>query len=105
LVDFLSLNNSKLGNPTTMNTITFTGIKFIETPTQLASVINAGLILNGSTYDGKIYINGTRYYQTTHFTCSINSANTLTINFIPSHLGFNVDSADEIIITGKFVNV
>ena len=104
LIDFLSINNSKVGNPTTNNTITFTGIKLIQAPPQLQSVISAGLLVNGTTYDAKIYINGVRYYQTTHFTCT-GTANSLTINFISANLGYNVVSTDEIIITGKFLDV
>jgi hypothetical protein len=104
LIDFLSINNSKAQNPVSNNTITFTGIKLIEAPTQLQSVISAGLTVNSLTYDIKVYINGVRYYQTTHFTCT-GTSNTLTINFISANLGFNVTSTDEIIITGKFINV
>ena len=104
LIDFLSINNSKVGNPTTNNTITFTAIKLIQAPAQLQSVISAGLLVNGTTYDAKVYINGVRYYQTTHFTCT-GTSNTLTINFISANLGFNVTSTDEIIITGKFLDV
>ena len=104
LIDFLSINNSKVGNPTTNNTITFTGIKLIEAPVQLQSVISAGLLVNSTTYDAKVYINGVRYYQTTHFTCT-GTSNTLTINFISANLGFNVTPTDEIIITGKFLDV
>jgi hypothetical protein len=103
LIDFLSINNSKVGNPTTNNTITFTGIKLIQAPVQLQSVISAGLLVNDITYDAKVYINGVRYYQTTHFTC-IGTSNTLTINFISGNLGFNVTPTDEIIITGKFLD-
>jgi hypothetical protein len=104
LIDFLSINNSKVGNPTTNNTITFTGIKLIQTPAQLQSVISAGLLLNSLTYDIKIYINGVRYYQTTHFTCT-GTSNTLTINFISANLGFSVTPTDEVIITGKFIDL
>jgi hypothetical protein len=104
LIDFLSINNSKAQNPVSNNTITFTGIKLIEAPTQLQSVISAGLTVNSLTYDIKVYINGVRYYQTTHFTCT-GTSNTLTINFISANLGFDVTSTDEIIITGKFINV
>ena len=104
LIDFLSINNSKAQNPASNNTITFTGIKLIEAPAQLQSVISAGLSVNSLTYDIKVYINGVRYYQTTHFTCT-GTSNTLTINFISANLGFNVTSTDEIIITGKFINV
>jgi hypothetical protein len=104
LIDFLSINNSKVGNPTTNNTITFTGIKLIQTPAQLESVISAGLSLNSLTYDIKIYINGVRYYQTTHFNCT-GTINALTINFISANLGFNVTPTDEVIITGKFIDL
>ena len=104
LIDFLSINNSKAQNPVSNNTITFTGIKLIEAPAQLQSVISAGLTVNSLTYDIKVYINGVRYYQTTHFTCT-GTSNTLIINFISANLGFNVTSTDEIIITGKFINV
>ena len=104
LIDFLSINNSKAQNPVSNNTITFTGIKLIEAPTQLQSVISAGLSVNGTMYDAKIYINGVRYYQPTHFNCDA-GLNSLTINFISANLGFNVTSTDEIIVTGKFLNV
>ena len=104
LIDFLSINNSKAQNPTSNNTITFTGIKLIEAPAQLQSVISAGLSVNSLTYDIKVYINGVRYYQTTHFTCT-GTSNTLTINFISANLGFDVTSTDEIIITGKFITL
>jgi hypothetical protein len=104
LIDFLSLNNSKIGNPTTNNTITFTDIKLIKAPSQLASVVTAGIVVGDNSYDVKVYINGTRYYQTSHFTVGI-TLNSLTINFIEANLGFVVDSGDEIIITGKFVDI
>jgi hypothetical protein len=104
LIDFLSINNSKAQNPASINTITFTGIKLIQAPAQLESVISAGLSVNSLTYDIKVYINGVRYYQTTHFTCT-GTSNTLTINFISANLGFDVTSTDEIIITGKFINI
>jgi hypothetical protein len=104
LIDFLSLNNSKTANPTINNTITFNDIKLIKTPSQLESVINAGISVADNSYDIKAYINGTRYYQTSHFTVSI-TLNSLTINFIQANLGFTVDTNDEIIITGKFIDI
>ena len=104
LIDFLSLNNSKIGNPTTNNTITFTNVKLIKTPEQLLSVVTGGLSIGGDTYDIKVYIGGVRYNQTTHFTVGVTST-TFTINFLPAGLGFDVDSNDEIIITGKFVDL
>ena len=104
LIDFLSLNNSKIGNPSTNDTITFTNIKLIKTPEQLASVVTGGIIVSSLSYDIKVYINGVRYNQTTHFTVGI-TPTTFTLNFIPANLGFNVTSSDEIIITGKFVDL
>ena len=104
LVDFLSLNSSKIGNPTTNDTITFTDVKLIKTPEQLSSVITGGISVAGLNYDIKVYINGVRYNQTTHFTVGI-ATSTFTLNFIPANLGFNVTPTDEIIITGKFVDL
>jgi len=104
LIDFLSLNNSKAQNPISDNTITFTDIKLIKAPALLASVIPASITVLSDSYDVKVYINGTRYYHTTHFTVTISSTS-LTLNFIPANLGFNVDSGDEITITGKFIDI
>jgi hypothetical protein len=104
LVDFLSLNNSRIGNPSTTDTITFADIKLIKTPEQLSSVITGGIIVAGLNYDIKVYINGVRYNQTSHFTVGI-TPSTFTLNFIPGNLGFNVTPTDEIIITGKFVDL
>lgn len=109
LIDFLSLNNNKIQSPTEQNTITFTGIKLIKTPPSLSSVVTSGFIIpEGSslsgTYDIKVYINGVRYYNQTHFTVLI-TQNSLTINFNSLNLTFNVDTDDEIAITGKFINL
>lgn len=104
LIDFLSLNGSRVQNPVTNNTITFTGIKLIKTPATLISVVSSGITVGSDTYDIKVYINGTRYYHTTHFTVSITSSS-LIINFIQANLGFVVDSGDEISITGKFIDI
>lgn len=109
LIDFLSLNNNKIQSPTEQNTITFVGIKLIKTPPSLISVVTSGFTIpEGSslsgTYDVKVYINGVRYYNQTHFTVLI-TENSLTINFNSVNLNFNVDIDDEIAITGKFINV
>jgi len=104
LIDFLSLNNSKIQNPASVDTITFAGIKLIKAPVQLASVISNGLLHDGNTYDVKLYINGVRYYQTTHFTAIV-SNDSLIITFLSGTLGFNVTATDEIAITGKFIDL
>jgi hypothetical protein len=109
LIDFLSLNNSRveqipITTPPTIDTITFTGIKLIKTPPSLTSVVTAGISVGNDSYDIKVYINGTRYYFTTHFTVSI-TASTFQINFNAANLGFTVDTDDEISITGKFVDL
>jgi hypothetical protein len=105
-IDFLTLNNSRQQNPVLDNTLVFTGIKLIAAPPQLAQVVTGSLTIDDTSYDVKLYINGVRYYQTSHFTVtySISSA-TLTINFIAANLGFTVDSGDEITITGKFIDL
>jgi len=102
LIDFLSLNNSMImeGAGTTI----FSNIKLIKAPEQLAGTITAGLTVNGNSYDIKVYINGVRYYQGTHFTPVLNT-NSLSIVFNNASLGFVVDSNDEISITGKFINL
>ncbi len=113
LIDFLSLNNSK--SKTIINgdidtnyvgkvgkqTITFSGIKLIKAPPQLSSVVSGGITIGAETYDVKVYINGVRYYQTSHFTVSLG----LYIHFDPTLLGFNISNADEIVITGKFIEI
>jgi hypothetical protein len=101
LIDFLSLNNSKVV-PGAPNSATFTNIKLIPAPAQLESVIIAGLTYDGKSYDIKVYINGVRYYQTTHFSVTSYINNTLQLNLFP---GFSIDSQDEITITGKFIDL
>lgn len=101
LIDFLSLNNSKVVSGTP-NSATFTNIKLIPAPIQLQSVITAGLTYEEKSYDIKVYINGVRYYQTTHFSVTSYTNNTLQLNLFP---GFLIDSQDEITITGKFIDL
>ena len=104
LIDFLSLNNSKAQNPIANNTITFSNIKCIKTPATLSSYVTGGIVIGSDTYDIKVYINSTRYYVGTHFSVTL-SSNALTLNFNSTNLGFTVTSTDEIIITGKFIDV
>ena len=104
LVDFLSLNNSATQNPSATNIITFSNIKLIKTPEQLASVVTSGLTVAGIGYDVKVFINGQRVLQTNNFTVSITS-NSIQITFLPAGIGYNVDINDEVIITGKFVDL
>ena len=101
LIDLLSLNNSKVvaGG---VNAAIFSGVKLIQAPAQLSGVITSGLTYDGSSYDIKLYINGVRYYQTTHFTITSYTNNTLTLALSP---GFSVNSGDEITITGKFIDI
>ena len=101
LIDFLSLNNSKVvaGG---VNTAIFSGVKLIQAPAQLSGVITSGLTYDGNSYDVKLYINGVRYYQTTHFTITSYTNNILTLSLSP---GFSVNSGDEITITGKFIDI
>jgi hypothetical protein len=103
LVDFLALNNSKSQKPIINDTITFTDIKLIKAPQQLASVVTAGIVIGPNSYDLKVYINGVRYYQT-DFNVSV-TATTLTINFIVGNIGFNVTPNDEVAISGKFIDI
>jgi hypothetical protein len=102
LIDFLSLNNSMVvsGAGTTI----FSNIKLIKAPDQLAGVITAGLTVGGNSYDVKVYINGVRYYQGTHFNPDV-SSNNLSLVFNGVGLGFIPNSEDEVSITGKFINL
>ena len=101
LIDFLSLNNSKIVNGEPYSA-TFPNIKLIPAPTQLQSVVTTGISYDGKSYDIKVYINGTRYYETTHFLVSSYNNNILQLNLFP---GFLIDSEDEITITGKFIDI
>jgi len=104
LIDFLSINNSKTQNPVLNDTITFTGIKAIKTPSQLTSVVTSGMTYGSDVYDIKLYINGVRVLQSTKFTVVI-SATSIVVTFLPVGIGYNVISTDEIAITGKFIDV
>ena len=101
LIDFLSLNNSKVVDGG-INTATFPGVKLIQAPAQLSGVITSGLTYGTNSYDIKLYINGVRYYQTTHFMVTSYTNNILTLALSP---GFSVNSGDEITITGKFIDI
>ena len=101
LIDFLSINNSKVVDGG-VNSATFTNVKLIQAPPQLAGVVTSGLTYSDKSYDIKLYINGVRYYQTTHFTVTSYTNNILTLALSP---GFSVDSGDEITITGKFIDI
>jgi hypothetical protein len=104
IADYLALNETEVQNPTTNNTITFSGIKLIKPPGILAGTVAGSLLIGTEEYDLRVYIDGIRYFQSTHFT-AIYTANALTINFIQSAIGFAVTSANDITITGKFINV
>jgi len=104
LIDFLSINNSKAQNPVSDNIITFTGIKAIKTPPQLISVVSSGMTYGSNVYDIKLYINGDRMLESDKFTVVVTSTS-ITVTFLPAGIGYVVDSGDEIIITGKFIDV
>ena len=69
-----------------------------------ALTVTSGITYSGNTYDIKLYINGVRYYDVTHFTTVV-SSNSLVITFLPANLGFTVTSIYEITITGKFIDI
>jgi hypothetical protein len=102
LIDFLSLNNSKVVDGENDSSAIFSAVKLIQAPAQLSGVITSGLSYDGNSYDIKLYINGVRYYQTTHFTVTSYTNNILTLALSP---GFSVNSGDEITITGKFIDI
>jgi hypothetical protein len=110
LIDFLSINGDRVQNPVSNNTITFTGIKAIKTPPQLTSIVTEGISYNNEIYDIQVNFGPQRLFQSlNHFSVIITNSS-LTINFNGTGsgndiLGYTVDSGDEIIITGKFINV
>jgi hypothetical protein len=104
ITEFVELNNSLTGNPTINNTITFSNIQLAEIPQSLAGVVPGTLIYDTKHYDLKVFINGIKYNQNTHFN-AIYSSNILIINFISANVGFTVTSSDEITITGKFITL
>ena len=104
LIDFLSLNNDMTGSITTPNSASFNNVKLIQAPPQLSSVVTAGITYSGNQYDVKTYINGVRYYWNTHITGSVNSTS-LSLQFLTGSLGFSVTNTDEVIITGKFIDI
>jgi hypothetical protein len=106
LVDFLSLNNTTTQNPVVIDTITFVNTKPIAIPSVLSSSISSTMTLNGVGYDIKLYINGVRYFQGTHFTAAYTlGSNTLVITFLPAGLGFDVQTTDNVTITGRFLKL
>lgn len=106
LVDFLSLNNTKSGNPVTNNTITFTATKIVKIPAAFSSTITPSLTIDSIGYDVKVYINGVRIIQSNNFTATFSvTSNILVINFDSGNLGYNVTSLDEVTITGKFIEL
>jgi hypothetical protein len=121
LIDFLSLNNSKIKILTSLDidtefvgkvgkdTITFTDIKCIKTPSSLISVVSNSISNTDNTknFDIKVYVNGVRYYYNTHFTAGwLDSNDTgLRLHFDSVLMGFNISAGDEIAITGKFIEI
>jgi hypothetical protein len=97
IIDYLSINNSDFLNYSADNVFTLSNIKLIKTPPALSSIIF-------TEYDIKIYINGVRYYETTHYTYTM-VGSTFTITFNYTNLGFNVVSTDEVTITGKYIDL
>ena len=99
LIDFLSLNNSKVVTSTTNQAI-FSNIKCIKTPTALSSVVTSGFTVGSDTYDIKVYVNGVTLIASNLYSVTL-TLNSLTINFT----GYQVDPGWEITITGKFIDL
>ena len=104
LIDFLSINNSTILTGSVSESITFSNIKPIKTPPSLTSVMGSGINVGDDSYDIKVYVNGVRYYPTTHFSSNLSSTSA-TFTFIPANIGFHISGSDEIAITGKFIDL
>jgi hypothetical protein len=97
LIDYLSINSSDFMIYVSDNIFSLQNIKLIKTPAAFSTVIT-------TEYDIKIYINGVRYYETTHYTYSM-TGSTLTVVFNNINLGWDVVSTDEVTITGKYIQL
>ncbi len=95
VIDFLSLNGSEFLTYVSNNSFSIPNIKLIQTPSALSTVIS-------TQYDIRIYINGVRYYETTHYTYEL-VGGTLVVTFNSVNLGWDVVSTDEVSIIGKFI--
>ncbi len=99
IIDWLSLNNSKILTPVSQNVFTTSNIKFIPVPNVLTSAV-------GNNDNLKVFVNGVRLYEEVGaFTKSISGSN-LTITFNPVIIGYNVETtAFEVAIIGKFIDL
>ena len=102
LIDFLSMNNVKSQYPITNNTITLSGVKLVKAPGILSGLITGALTVNSVNYDVRVYVNGTELTQMANFTATYNETTyELVLNFVTP----SVTTADEVTITGKFLNL
>ena len=99
IIDWLSLNNSKILTPVSQNIFTTSNIRFIPVPNILTSTV-------GNNDNLKVFVNGIRFYEeAAAFTKTISGSN-LTITFNPGTIGYNIETtAFEVAIIGKFIDL
>jgi hypothetical protein len=99
IIDWLSLNNSKILTPVSQNIFTTSNIRFIPVPAILTSTV-------GNNDNLKVFVNGVRLYEEVGaFTKTISGSN-LTITFNSNIIGYNVETtAFEVAIIGKFIDL
>jgi hypothetical protein len=99
IIDWLSLNNSKILTPVSQNVFTTTDIKFIPVPNVLTSAV-------GNNDNLKVFVNGVRLYEEAAAFTKVISGSNLTITFNPNIIGYNVETtAFEVAIIGKFIDL
>ena len=99
IIDWLSLNNSKILTPVSQNVFTTTDIKFIPVPNVLTSAV-------GNNDSLKVFVNGVRLYEEANAFTKVISGSNLTITFNPNTIGYNVETtAFEVAIIGKFIDL
>lgn len=87
---FVLLTNSAPADTVAMNLATFLGKSFLTPP--------PGLSINEDSFT--VYVNGVSI-DPTHVTVQESGSN-ITVTFNPALIGYDVESTDTVILTGKF---
>ena len=87
---FVSLNTTAIADTVTTNTATFSNRSFATAP--------SGFSINQTSFT--VYINGIATSTDDRTVTEVGSD--IVVTFIPSSLGYNVDSTDQVVMSGKF---
>ena len=89
-IDFVSLNTTAIADTVGTNIATFNNRSFAVPPT--------GFVIDQSSFT--VYINGIATSTNDRTVAEVGSD--IVVTFIPSSLGYDVDSNDQIVMSGKF---